>query len=80
MLRKRNDDNIYMPQNKKRKRGKKMSKNSKKKEQSNFTIDTTDPRFAAMYNDSNYAIDPTDSKFIATENMKKILQKKSGRS
>ena len=44
-----------------------------------FTVDTKDNRFAAMYDDSSFAIDPTDPRFKSTNNMQKILQEKQAR-
>ena len=41
-----------------------------------FEVNTTDPRFSAMYDDSSFAIDPTHPKFRDTRSMKKILAEK----
>jgi hypothetical protein len=62
------------------KRRKKRRKGKKGKAESEivdtFEVNTTDPRFSAMYDDSSFAIDPTHPKFRDTRSMKKILAEK----
>jgi len=73
------------------KKGKKRGKRNKKKKGKGedgdgagaggqgFAVDTSDARFAAMYNDSTFAIDPTAPRFKKTENMQRILKEKQAR-
>ena len=70
-------------QKKKTKRGGKKKRKAKEAAEAaaggDFSVDTKDSRFAAMYDDSSYAIDPTDPRFKSTNNMQKILQEKQAR-
>jgi|EP00505_MAST-04D_sp_SCG-Rhode-Island_P002899 hypothetical protein len=59
----------------KRRRVKK--KNQKESVVDTFSVDTEDPRFAAIYSEPSFAIDPTDSKFKKTKAMKQILSMKN---
>lgn len=40
----------------------------------NFQINTTDPRFAKLYESHEFAIDPTNPKFKDTSGMKALLE------
>ena len=62
-----------------KRRGKKKRKAKESENTDNFTVDTKDNRFAAMYDDSAYAIDPTDPRFKSTDNMQRILNEKQAR-
>ncbi|KAF2143762.1 uncharacterized protein K452DRAFT_224180, partial [Aplosporella prunicola CBS 121167] len=42
--------------------------------QAGFEMDTTDPRFAALFESHEFAIDPTNSKFKGTAGMKALLE------
>ncbi|GJD07913.1 Pre-rRNA-processing protein esf1 [Galdieria sulphuraria] len=45
----------------------------------NFSLDTEDPRFAALYHSHDFALDPTDSRFKKSSGMKKLLHERSKR-
>jgi hypothetical protein len=56
-----------------KKKGKKAKKNAPVVEDS-FTINTTDPRFAQLYESHEFAIDPTNPRFKETTGMKALLE------
>ncbi|GJQ10657.1 hypothetical protein GpartN1_g2448.t1 [Galdieria partita] len=57
----------------------KPKKNKVKSTDENFSIDTEDPRFAALYHSYDFALDPTDARFKKTSGMKKLLHERSKR-
>ncbi|RAR13978.1 pre-rrna-processing protein esf1 [Stemphylium lycopersici] len=57
----------------KKKKGKKAKKNAPIVEDG-FKLDTTDPRFAKLYESHEFAIDPTNPRFKETEGMKALLE------
>ncbi|KAH7394928.1 hypothetical protein DE146DRAFT_615272 [Phaeosphaeria sp. MPI-PUGE-AT-0046c] len=56
-----------------KKKGKK-AKNTAPVVEDNFQINTTDPRFAKLYESHEFAIDPTNPKFKDTTGMKALLE------
>lgn len=54
-------------------------KREKPKTDDNFSLDTEDPRFAALYRSHDFALDPTDPRFKRTRGMKKLLHERSKR-
>jgi hypothetical protein len=56
-----------------KKKGKKAKKTAPVVED-NFTINTTDPRFAKLYESHEFAIDPTNPRFKETTGMKALLE------
>ncbi|KZM25927.1 nucleus [Ascochyta rabiei] len=56
-----------------KKKGKKGRKNAPVVED-NFKIDTSDPRFAKLYESHEFAIDPTNPRFKETSGMKALLE------
>lgn len=56
-----------------KKKGKKAKKTAPVVED-NFQINTTDPRFAKLYESHEFAIDPTNPKFKDTSGMKALLE------
>jgi hypothetical protein len=60
---------------KKTKKGKKDKKSNKGTEgaEDDFKVDTTDPRFARLFESHEYAIDPTNPRFKGTKGMKELL-------
>ncbi|KAJ3299525.1 pre-rRNA-processing protein esf1 [Borealophlyctis nickersoniae] len=44
--------------------------------QDGFAVDTTDPRFAHMFESHHFAIDPTNPNFKKTQGMEKLLQER----
>jgi hypothetical protein len=43
-------------------------------EEDTFTVETEDPRFAALFERNEYAIDPTNPKFKKTKGMQRLLE------
>jgi hypothetical protein len=56
-----------------KKKGRKAKKNAPVVED-NFKIDTSDPRFAKLYESHEFAIDPTNPRFKETSGMKALLE------
>ena len=56
-----------------KKKGKKAKKNAPVVED-NFKMDTSDPRFAKLYESHEFAIDPTNPRFKETAGMKALLE------
>lgn len=56
-----------------KKKGKKAKKTAPVLED-NFTINTTDPRFAKLYESHEFAIDPTNPRYKETTGMKALLE------
>ncbi|KAH6862290.1 hypothetical protein B0T12DRAFT_406476 [Alternaria alternata] len=67
------DMNEIVKSEKAKKKGKKAKKNAPIIED-NFKIDTTDPRFAKLYESHEFAIDPTNPRFKETSGMKALLE------
>ena len=67
------DMNEIVKSEKAKKKGKKAKKNATIVED-NFQIDTTDPRFAKLYQSHEFAIDPTNPRFKETSAMKALLE------
>jgi hypothetical protein len=67
------DMNEIVKSEKVKKKGKKAKKNAPVVEDS-FQINTTDPRFAKLYESHEFAIDPTNSRFKETAGMKALLE------
>ncbi|EUC42987.1 hypothetical protein COCMIDRAFT_102061 [Bipolaris oryzae ATCC 44560] len=67
------DMNEIVKSEKAKKKGKKAKKNAPLVED-NFKINTTDPRFAKLYESHEFAIDPTNPRFKETAGMKALLE------
>jgi hypothetical protein len=67
------DMNEIAKSEKAKKKGKKAKKNALIVED-NFAINTTDPRFAKLYESHEFAIDPTNPRFKETAGMKALLE------
>lgn len=67
------DMNEIVKAEKAKKKGKKAKKNAPVVED-NFKIDTSDPRFAKLYESHEFAIDPTNPRFKETAAMKALLE------
>ncbi|EMD86304.1 hypothetical protein COCC4DRAFT_135635 [Bipolaris maydis ATCC 48331] len=67
------DMNEIVKSEKAKKKGKKAKKNAPVVED-NFKINTTDPRFAKLYESHEFAIDPTNPRFKETAGMKALLE------
>lgn len=67
------DMNEIVKAEKAKKKGKKAKKNAPVIED-NFKINTTDPRFAKLYESHEFAIDPTNPRFKETAAMKALLE------
>ena len=65
--------NEIVKSEKAKKKGKKAKKNAPIIED-NFQVDTTDPRFAKLYESHEFAIDPTNPRFKETSAMKALLE------
>jgi hypothetical protein len=57
-----------------KKKGKKKSKDQAVIIDDDFKLDTTDPRFAKLYESHEFAIDPTNPRFKGTSGMKALLE------
>jgi len=68
-----NMNEIVKAEKMKRKKGKKVHKNTPIAEDK-FEINTADPRFAKLYDSHEFAIDPTNPKFKETAGMKALLE------
>ncbi|KAL6710188.1 pre-rRNA-processing protein esf1 [Coniothyrium glycines] len=67
------DMNEIVKAEKAKKKGKKAKKNVSAVEDS-FTINTSDPRFAKLYDSHEFAIDPTNPRYKDTAGMKALLE------
>ena len=65
--------NEIVKSEKAKKKGKKAKKNAPIIED-NFQVDTTDPRFAKLYESHEFAIDPTNPRFKETSAMRALLE------
>ncbi|KAJ5286724.1 hypothetical protein N7478_002410 [Penicillium angulare] len=64
---------IEKAEKQKRKKGKARGKNKHPVVEDDFNVDTTDPRFARLFESHEFAIDPTNPRFKATSGMKALL-------
>lgn len=68
------DMNEIMKAEKAKKKGKKGKKTAKDAPEDNFKMNTTDPRFAKLYESHDFAIDPTNPRFKGTTGMNALLE------
>merc|ERR1719510_2404558 len=67
---------IVDSETKKKKKWKKKKKEVKSVAEDDFTVNTSDDRFSALFSRSEFNIDPTDPNFKKTKNMEKIIEEK----
>ena len=61
--------NLRGPKNKKKRKSKNQAAADDGDAKNSFTVDTTDPRIAAVFNHPDFAIDPTHTEFRSSDGM-----------